>query len=171
MSHYDTLGVSINCTSRQLRASYKQLALKWHPDKCNDPAANDKFKQITEAYNCLLNNRVEYDRRRHAEAKRGRYSSRFELSDDSSDDTDDYQQFSHVSSGPPMPSSSQYCDLDAPNPYHKQYEGRLFTMDDAFEVFSSFLNEVACGEQELMTSALDLRDVEAGIDTPQLAIA
>ena len=35
--------------------SYRKLALKWHPVRNNDPGAEDKSKEIAEAYDVLSN--------------------------------------------------------------------------------------------------------------------
>jgi DnaJ-class molecular chaperone len=50
---YETLGVPKNATDTQVKAAYRKLALKWHPDKNKAPEASEKFKTINQAYETL----------------------------------------------------------------------------------------------------------------------
>jgi DnaJ family protein A protein 2 len=51
---YDVLGVSPDATEQQLKTAYRKGALKHHPDKnAHDPAAAEKFKEISHAYEVL----------------------------------------------------------------------------------------------------------------------
>ncbi|XP_073287621.1 uncharacterized protein [Primulina huaijiensis] len=55
VDYYNILKVSRNATEEDLKKSYKRLAMKWHPDKnaVNTREAEEKFKQISEAYDVL----------------------------------------------------------------------------------------------------------------------
>jgi molecular chaperone DnaJ len=63
--YYELLGVDKNATAKDIKASYRKLALQYHPDKNpGDKAAEEKFKQINEAYAVLSDDqkRARYDR-------------------------------------------------------------------------------------------------------------
>lgn len=51
--YYKILGLSKNATEDDIKKAYKKLALKYHPDKNKSPEAEEKFKEIAEAYEVL----------------------------------------------------------------------------------------------------------------------
>ncbi len=71
--YYEILGVKKGDSADKIKKAYRALAKKYHPDKNpNDKAAEERFKEIQEAYDVLSKpqKRTEYDQLREAE-KRG----------------------------------------------------------------------------------------------------
>ncbi len=65
LNHYQTLGVGFRATQSEVKASFRELAKKYHPDRnSNDTQAESRFRAIKEAYECLSSKtrRAEYDR-------------------------------------------------------------------------------------------------------------
>ncbi|XP_066190478.1 dnaJ homolog subfamily C member 16 isoform X2 [Sylvia atricapilla] len=61
---YRVLGVGRSSSQADIKKAYKRLAREWHPDKNKDPGAEDKFIQISKAYEILSNEekRANFDR-------------------------------------------------------------------------------------------------------------
>ena len=67
--YYDVLGVSKGAATEELKKAYRKLAIKFHPDKNpDDKDAEDKFKEASEAYHILSDEKrkANYDQFGHA---------------------------------------------------------------------------------------------------------
>jgi molecular chaperone DnaJ len=67
--YYEVLGVGRNASEEDVKRAYRRLAVKFHPDKNpDDPHAEEKFKELGEAYDVLMDSdkRAAYDRFGHA---------------------------------------------------------------------------------------------------------
>lgn len=51
--YYSILGVSKNASDDEIKKNFRKLAAKYHPDVCKEPDAEEKFKDINEAYSVL----------------------------------------------------------------------------------------------------------------------
>ncbi len=63
--YYDVLGVPHDADEKTIKDAFRRLALQYHPDRNKEPDAQEKFKEIAEAYAVLSdpNRRAEYDQR------------------------------------------------------------------------------------------------------------
>ena len=62
--YYTLLGVARNASEEDIRRAFRRKAMEYHPDRNKNPDAEEKFKEINEAYQVLSDSkkRVQYDR-------------------------------------------------------------------------------------------------------------
>lgn len=69
IDYYEVLSVSRDASDQELKTAYRKLAMQYHPDRNpDDPSAEEKFKECSEAYQVLsdADKRAAYDRYGHA---------------------------------------------------------------------------------------------------------
>ena len=77
--YYEVLSVERTATEEEIKRSYRKLAVQFHPDKNpEDPHAEEKFKELGEAYDVLMDadKRSAYDRFGHAAFAQGTAAGR-----------------------------------------------------------------------------------------------
>ena len=95
--YYEVLGIGKSATADQIKSAYRKLAVKYHPDKNpDDKAAEEKFKEASEAYHVLSNSerKQSYDNFGHAAFENGGRGqggfSNFDFSEHFSDIFEDF---------------------------------------------------------------------------------
>ncbi len=66
--YYEVLGVSKEASEKEIKTAYRKLAMLHHPDRSDAPEAEEKFKELSEAYAVLSDpdKRQKYDQFGHA---------------------------------------------------------------------------------------------------------
>src|ERR671919_1858571 len=69
--YYEVLGISKNSEKGEIKNAYRKLALQYHPDRNKSPGAEERFKDISEAYAVLSDDekRKRYDTYGHVGAE------------------------------------------------------------------------------------------------------
>lgn len=79
--YYEVLGVSKNASEDEIKKAYRKLARQYHPDVNKEPDAEEKFKEVKEAYDVLSDSqkRSNYDRFGHQDPNQGFGAGGFDM--------------------------------------------------------------------------------------------
>ncbi|MFS0575273.1 molecular chaperone DnaJ [Sporosarcina sp. 179-K 3D1 HS] len=71
--YYEVLGLTKSATKEEIRKAYRSLSKKYHPDLNKEPDAEEKFKEVTEAFEVLSDEskKANYDQFGHADPNQG----------------------------------------------------------------------------------------------------
>src|SRR3954447_26884888 len=77
--YYELLGVPRDADDAQIKKAFRALARKLHPDVSDDPDAEERFKEVAEAYEVLSNKETRqlYDRYGHAGLRTGGFQPHY----------------------------------------------------------------------------------------------
>ncbi|KAF7491545.1 DnaJ -like protein subfamily B member 4 [Sarcoptes scabiei] len=108
-NYYDILGISKKATDDEIKKAYRQLALKYHPDKNKSPEAEEKFKLVAEAYEVLSDKK-----KREVYDQYGEAGLRGEVPNDAGFAGQGMPNFNFSFHGDPHQTFSQFFGTDNP---------------------------------------------------------
>lgn len=95
--YYKMLDLNKNATEDEIKKAYRKLALKYHPDKNKSPEAEERFKEIAEAYEVLSDKK-----------KRDIYDTYGEEGLKSGTRNENYESFTYTFHGDPLATFAQF---------------------------------------------------------------
>jgi len=121
--YYKVLGVSRGSSDDEIKKAYRKLALKYHPDKNQAPGAEEKFKEIGEAYDVLSDQKKKqiYDQYGEEGLKGGMGSSNGPQGTNPFNGFGDGQSFNYAYHGDPRQTFSQFFGNS--NPFESFFGG------------------------------------------------
>lgn len=133
--YYEILGVSKSASDEDLKKAFRGLAFKYHPDRNKDEDAEEKFKEINEAYQVLSDSdkRARYDQFGHAGISGNSQSSGFDFNSGFGDIFDSFfggSGFSNSSRGKNSPSRGS----DLQYTMAVDFEEAIFGTEKEFEI-------------------------------------
>ncbi|KHG27180.1 Chaperone DnaJ [Gossypium arboreum] len=147
--YYSTLNVSRGATLQEIKTSYRSLARKYHPDMNKTPGAEEKFKEISAAYEVLSDNekRSLYDRFGEA-GLQGEYDG----SGDYSAAVDPFEVYNAFFGG----SDGFFGGMGEPGGFNFNLRNNGSNdLDIWYELHLNFEESIFGGEREIMVSYLE----------------
>lgn len=97
-SHYETLQIKKDASADEIKRSFRELALKYHPDKNKSSDSKEKFLRIVEAYEVLSDNnlRKKYDMMSEKNKQTQKHFSRYPNSWTPSADYTKYYSYNDI---------------------------------------------------------------------------
>lgn len=125
------LGVTRTASEQEIKSAYRKLALQFHPDRNpNNPDAEERFKEATEAYTILADGqkRAQYDRFGHAGVGSGMGVGGFDptIFQDFSDILSDLMGFGDIFGGGTRRRSWAQRGADLREDVTLEFEGAVF---------------------------------------------
>lgn len=146
--YYKILGISRTANDDEIKKAFKKLALKYHPDKNKDPGAEDKFKEVAEAYDVLSDKKKREVFDRYGEEGLKGHGSPSGSSSGGAGGVPGAQQFTYTfSPGDARQTFAQFFGTDSPfDIFFSQMgggsgpgrSGQAFTFDDDADMDNDF---------------------------------
>lgn len=141
--YYKTLGIPRGSSDEDIKKAYRKLALKYHPDKNKSPGAEEKFKEVAEAYEVLSDKK-----KREMYDKFGEEGLKGRASNGTSNSS---QNFTYEFHGDPRATFAQFFGSN--NPFGSFFDmhsdslfnSSVFNDDDFFTPFSGLGNRHGLG--------------------------
>ena len=133
--YYDVLGVPRNAADEDIKKAFRKLAFEYHPDRNQKPGAEDKFKEVNEAYQVLSDpkKRTDYDRFGHRGVS-GNGGRGFEGFDNFGGFGDIFDAFFGGGFGPQTAGPTRRRGADLEHAVTIEFEEAAFGTEKEFEV-------------------------------------
>ncbi|KAH9419693.1 uncharacterized protein LOC113789773 [Dermatophagoides pteronyssinus] len=126
--YYEILGIKRDASEREIKKAFRNLAIKYHPDKNKDPGAEEKFREIATAYDVLSDKekRKQYDQFGETDNMANKFTNA-NFQDIFANFEDIFQMFNHHTGG-------------GNHHHHQQHQHFSFSFDDLFDDNDDFGN-------------------------------